>query len=246
MQPKIRDLVRNAARHRTVGLALGAVNQPYWVARCYGGTDKTTHGYLPLYARYLGGVRMRHNVVVEIGVGNYESPVPGGSLKLWRDYFPRSVVAGIDISPKVVQLGPRVRFFQADQSSPDDLAFVVASLGGRLDVVIDDGSHVGQHQRASFEALFPVVSPGGWYVIEDLSTSYWTNYQGMIPANSTTAVGLLGALVSDTQLDDPVYVDHPDWGPRPEMLVHNDVAEVHVHPGIAFIRKAVRAEVPRV
>jgi hypothetical protein len=155
-------------------------------------------------------------------------------------------VAGIDISPKVVRLGPRVRFFQADQSSPDDLAFVVASLGGRLDVVIDDGSHVGQHQRASFESLFPVVSPGGWYVIEDLSTSYWTNYQGMIPANSTTAVGLLGALVSDTQLDDPVYVDHPDWGPRPEMLVHNDVAEVHVHPGIAFIRKAVRAEVPRV
>lgn len=63
----------------------------------------------------------------------------------------------------------------------------------------------------------------------------------MIPADSTTAVGLLGALVSDCQVDDPIYVDHPDWGPRPHTLVGTDVAEVHVHPGIAFIRKAARS-----
>ena len=241
MQPTIRRLVRDAARHRPVGLALGAVNQPYWAARCYGGTDKTTHGYLPFYARYLGPIRMRRNVVVEIGVGNYESPVPGGSLKLWRDYFPRSVVAGVDIAPKVVELGSRVRFFQADQSSADDLAGVVDALGGRLDVVIDDGSHVGEHQWTSFRALFPAVAPGGWYVLEDLSTSYWPDFRGMIPADSTTAVGLLAALVSDAQVDDPIYVDHADWGPRPDVLVQPDIAEVHVHPGIAFIRKAARA-----
>ncbi|MBW8730995.1 MAG: hypothetical protein JF622_08405 [Terrabacter sp.] len=240
MQPTIHRLVRDAARHRTVGLALGAVNQPYWAARCYGGTDKTTHGYLPLYARYLGPIRMRRNVVVEIGVGNYESPVPGGSLKLWRDYFPRSVVAGLDISDKVVELGPRVRFFRADQSSAEDLAGVVDALGGRLDVVIDDGSHVGEHQWASFRCLFPALSPGGWYVLEDLSTSYWPDFRGMIPADSTTGVGLLAALVSDCQVGDPIHVDHPDWGPQPDVLVLPDVAEVHVHPGIAFIRKAPR------
>ncbi|NLE82768.1 MAG: class I SAM-dependent methyltransferase [Rhodococcus sp.] len=238
MQRSVRRLVRNAVRHRSVGLTLGAVNQPYWTARCYGGTDKTEHGYLPLYARYLGSMRMSRNVVVEIGVGNYESSVPSGSLKLWRDYFPRSVVAGVDIYPKVVQLGPRVRFFQADQSSPEDLAGVVAALGGQLDVVIDDGSHVGEHQWASFQALFPSISAGGWYVVEDLATSYWPNWGGMIPADSTTAVGLLGALVSDAQVGDPIYGKHPEWGQRPDVLVHPGVAEVHVHPGIAFIRKA--------
>ena len=42
MQRSVRRLVRNAVRHRSVGLTLGAVNQPYWAARCYGGTDKTS------------------------------------------------------------------------------------------------------------------------------------------------------------------------------------------------------------
>ena len=138
-----------------------------------------------------------------------------------------------------------MRFFQADQSSDDDLAGVVDALGGRLDVVIDDGSHVGEHQWTSFRALFPAVAPGGWYVLEDLWTSYWPDFRGMIPADSTTAVGLLAALlaalVSDAQVDDPIYVDHADWGPRPDVLVQPDIAEVHVHPGIAFIRKAARA-----
>ncbi len=238
MQPTIRRLVRDAARHRSIGLVLGAANRLYWVGRFYGDTDKTTHGYLPLYANYLRSMRMRANVVLEIGVGNDALPLPSGSLKMWRDYFPRSVIAGIDIHPKVVDLGPRVRFFRADQSSTDDLANVVQALGGRLDVVIDDGSHVAEHQWASFRALFPCVSPGGWYVIEDLSTSYWPDFGGMIPADATTAIGLIAALVSDVQLDDPIYRDHPEWGPRPAVVVQPGVAEVHVHPGIAFIRKA--------
>ena len=65
MQPTIRRLVRDAGRHRTVGLALGAVNQRYWAARCHGGTDKTTHGHLPLCARYLGPIPMRRNLVLD-------------------------------------------------------------------------------------------------------------------------------------------------------------------------------------
>jgi len=39
MQPAIRRLARDAARHRAVGLALGAVDQPYWAAVCHGGTE---------------------------------------------------------------------------------------------------------------------------------------------------------------------------------------------------------------
>ena len=133
-----------------------------------------------------------------------------------------------------------MRFFRADQSSAEDLAGVLDALGGRLDVVIDDGSHIGEHQWASFRSLFPALSPGGWYVLEDLSTSYWPNFRGMIPADSTTGVGLLGALVSDCQVDDPIYGDDLGWGPRPDVLVLPHVAEVHVHPGIAFIRKTAR------
>ncbi len=39
--------------------------------------------------------------------------------------------------------------------------------GGEIDLVIDDASHFLDETRSSFNALFPLVRPGGVYVIED-------------------------------------------------------------------------------
>ena len=39
--------------------------------------------------------------------------------------------------------------------------------GGEIDLVIDDASHFLDETRHSFNALFPLVRPGGAYVIED-------------------------------------------------------------------------------
>jgi len=45
---------------------------------------------------------------------------------------------------------------------------VVTKTGGAaLDLVIDDASHRYEETRASFEALFPLLRPGGLFVIED-------------------------------------------------------------------------------
>ena len=226
---------RELLRHPAIGLTLGAFNQPYLLARCYGFTDKTVHGYLPYYAQHLGPVRMRRNTVLEIGIGGYDDPAPSGSLRVWRDYFPRSVIAGLDIHEKDVHLGPRVKVFQGDQSSSSDLARVTASLG-QLDIVIDDGSHVGAHQIASFKSLFGALCPGGWYVIEDLSTSYYSDFGGAIPAPPISGVGLLKDLIDAVQVQDDTFVRHPEWGVRPP-ADYSTVQEVHAYPGIAFIKK---------
>lgn len=37
-----------------------------------------------------------------------------------------------------------------------------------LRIVIDDASHASRHQQDAFLNLFPIVEPGGLYVIEDL------------------------------------------------------------------------------
>ena len=63
------------------------------------------------------------------------------------------------------------------QADPDFLRAVVTEMGG-VDIVLDDGSHVASHQRASYEVLFPLLEDGGLYVIEDLHTSYWPDYEG--------------------------------------------------------------------
>jgi len=43
---------------------------------------------------------------------------------------------------------------------------------GKLDIIIDDGSHHGEHQLISFNTLFPLLSPGGFYIIEDCLCAY--------------------------------------------------------------------------
>ena len=49
---------------------------------------------------------------------------------------------------------------------------------GGVDIVIDDGSHVNEHVIKSFRTLFPFLTEGGIYAIEDTQTSYWPKFGG--------------------------------------------------------------------
>jgi predicted O-methyltransferase YrrM len=59
--------------------------------------------------------------------------------------------------------------YEFDQGDRDRLAQIIAAdfAGEPIDLVIDDASHRLRPSRASFEAIFPHVRPGGLYVIED-------------------------------------------------------------------------------
>jgi hypothetical protein len=54
-------------------------------------TDKIQHNYLELYDPILSPLRDREVKLLEIGIHR------GGSLKLWRDYFSRGLIVGIDL-----------------------------------------------------------------------------------------------------------------------------------------------------
>jgi hypothetical protein len=70
----------------------------------------------------------------------------------------------------------RVTLFEGSQSDESVLEELIARTGP-LDVVIDDGSHRWADQIAAFKKLYPYLRPGGYYVIEDLHTSYWEQYR---------------------------------------------------------------------
>jgi hypothetical protein len=51
---------------------------------------------------------------------------------------------------------------------------VKAEFGDELlDLVVDDASHYYIETRASFELLFPLLRPGGIYIIEDWGWAHW-------------------------------------------------------------------------
>ena len=63
--------------------------------------------------------------------------------------------------------------YRGDQSNLDDLQKMI-NLIGECDVIIDDGSHIAQHQFDTFNFLFEkMLGNGGVYIIEDIECSYW-------------------------------------------------------------------------
>jgi cephalosporin hydroxylase len=49
---------------------------------------------------------------------------------------------------------------------------------GPFDLIVDDGSHIYNHQILTFNVLFPFLKKGHIYVVEDVCTSYWPNFGG--------------------------------------------------------------------
>jgi hypothetical protein len=124
------------------------------------------------------------------------TPADAPSLRAWREFFPRASLHGYDINDFSF-LGLRdTRTFQGDQGSPDDLSrFLEAHGRPAFRLVIDDGSHVPADQQISLAHLFEHVTPGGLYLIEDIS---WQ------PApQSPTTGALLRAFLEHGRIESP-------------------------------------------
>lgn len=129
--------------------------------------------------------------ILEIGVQG------GGSLYMWKEYFPHIHITGVDIDPACRQYadGKCIDIEIGNQSNEHFLRKVEKEYGP-FDIIIDDGGHTMNQQIVSFKTLFPLLKDGGIYVIEDIHTSYWYEFGGRI-RKRRTAVGLLKELVDD-------------------------------------------------
>jgi len=132
------------------------------------GTDKIFHhGYDRYYPMFLNNIRNMEDAMLEIGIDRTHS------LKLWLDYFPKAFIYGLDIGVELEQ--ERVKVFKADQSNINDLINVRNIITKPIRFIIDDGSHIPEHQILTFDYFFRnLLQPGGVYIIEDIEVSYWT------------------------------------------------------------------------
>jgi hypothetical protein len=203
------------------------------------GTDKEgKHAYADAYERHLGHLRDRPIKLLEIGVGGYADRDSGGaSLRMWKEFFPRGEIVGIDIHDKSNLAEERVTILKGDQSDGTFIGDVGAQFGP-FDVVIDDGSHVSSHVLASFLGLFPYLKDDGIYVIEDLQASYWKGkYGGSSESDRQgTSMTFLQGLVDGlnyAEFDIPNYVpSYFDVWVRSLTFYHN----------IAFVHKGANLE----
>ncbi len=145
-----------------------------------GGLIHKWHHYFEIYHRHFAAFRGKAPVVVEIGVFH------GGSLQMWRDYFgPGCRIVGIDNRPECAQFADDdITILIGDQADRRFLASVRESVP-HIDILIDDGGHTMNQQIATFEELYPHLSPRGIYLCEDVHTSLWPEFGGSVRGADT-------------------------------------------------------------
>ncbi len=113
-------------------------------------------------------------LIMELGIAF------GGSVALLALLADPELLLAVDLAPEKSPLLARLMkdrgladrvhtHHGVDQANPEQLlALTDLVFGDRpLDLVIDDASHLYRESKVSFETLFPLVRPGGLYVIED-------------------------------------------------------------------------------
>lgn len=200
------------------------------------GTDKSSrvHDFAKHYQVYFELLRELPLKVLEIGVQS------GASLRMWKQYFPNAQIIGLDYYPLEVMEEDRIKIIQGEQKDKDVLERVL--LHGPFDIIIDDGSHKNPDIMASFEYLFPRMKPGGVYVIEDTTCTYWGDTHNV--GDNTTMAKMKQLLddvngggktgIGDIRKDpqDPVYKER---GHGKMTWWERNVSFVHAYRSIVFI-----------
>jgi predicted O-methyltransferase YrrM len=171
--------------------------------------------YLDLYAELARNIRPKS--ILELGI------FQGGSFVLLDKMFQPERIAAVDISPVPIdplvkyteQVPNRAVYFSTSQDDEAALVRIIeTTLGGRLDLVVDDASHIYEMSRKSFEILFPRLSPGGAYVIEDWAWAHDRRYQAADHAWAwrpalTNLVFEIVALLGSTTLMSKISIHRP-------------------------------------
>jgi hypothetical protein len=157
------------------------------------------HDYLSFYERFLAPMRDQPITLLEIGV------FQGASLHTWREFFPKAKIIGVDIQATCKQFeSERIKIELADQSNLEHLS-TLALTYGPFDLVVEDGSHMWEHQITSLRALFPFIKNGGHYIVEDLQTNYGSmqaRYRGSAAEPCTTFLKRwMDLFVADDSID---------------------------------------------
>jgi tetratricopeptide (TPR) repeat protein len=161
------------------------------------GTDKFGyHDYTPNYFTLFKHLKNKPVRLLEIGVGGYQDADRGGeSLEVWRDFFPKGRIFGIDIQTKEMDLGDRVSIHKGSQVDGDFLADLVRDHGP-FDIIIDDGSHRNEHVVESFALLYPTLAKDGIYVVEDVQTAFFPRFGGSLDLKAPNSVGYFSELAA--------------------------------------------------
>lgn len=159
-------------------------------------TDKSWyHQYTDFYESYFKTLSKPR--IIEIGTAGH------GSTKMFLEYFKDCYLVGMDIIDYSDFRQPNFKFVCGDQTNINDLKRCVEGEE-HFDLILDDGGHTMMQQQFTFGFLFDYLKSGGYYVIEDIHTSF--NSAFIEPDCETTTYEMLKK-IKNKELPFSNYID---------------------------------------
>ena len=148
------------------------------------------HRYSDFYDRHFGALEGVADVL-EFGV------LDGDSIRWLHQRFPTARIAGIDILAAKTQW-PRddlIEYVKVDQGHRSAIAGMFDKLDRTYDLMIEDGSHIPEHQASCLVLGLQRLRRGGLYVLEDIHTSHPTHaYSAKHPRGTPNCLVVLLAI----------------------------------------------------
>jgi hypothetical protein len=150
-----------------------------------------SHSYTPYYFELLRGRSIKRMLEFGLGVPEEMSPpgyISGASHRMWQEYLPETEIYALDIREDLLLNEGHIKSFHCDQSSEASLRSAANLIGGKLDFIVDDGSHMWDTQVLSAKVFVPLLNPNGVYVIEDVYVDFVDRIHAALPFKYTIKV----------------------------------------------------------
>ena len=138
------------------------------------GTDKSPysttwhhHPYTAVYDLLFADRRYSPITLGELGI------LENSSIRMWRSYFTQAQIFGFEVSAEKVAAAqaeclPGTHYYTADVTNRASMFQAFNKANCLFDILIDDSTHLFDHQIAFVEVAMDFVKPGGMIVIEDV------------------------------------------------------------------------------
>lgn len=134
------------------------------------GCDKSKfHSYHEVYEPFFKPFKDQPITILEVGVFH------GHSTQAFLDYFPNATIYGLDVFTRVAMEDtkvfnhPRCKLLKANSTESSSLDLIKKEWGDiKFDIIIDDGRHTPNANRATFKNFKTLLKPYGQYFIEDI------------------------------------------------------------------------------
>ena len=175
-------------------------------------TDKNTnHSYLELYEKLLSKKKETANNVLEVGIGDFNQK-NGGSIKLWRDYFTKSIIYGLDILPRervideLLNDDRVILYTSTDAYNNDFFTNRILNKDIKFDFMLDDGPHTLESMKQFIKLYSQVMTDDGILIVEDVQSFDWVDIlKNEVPEDMKKFIKIYDLRQNKNRYDDIVF-----------------------------------------